>query len=136
MVHTGITGRQAGRIPQKKTKRENLFEAHCLSTEASLLLPNEILMLSTEASSVVRRKLLMWPFQPITLVSIHDSTLTPPSITLLGRGASFERDSYPYYKLSLRVCTLSYGSPHPFIQPSFPPIFHKFTITLHLSVLN
>ena len=36
------------RIPPKRQKRESLFEALCLSTEASLL-QNEILMLSTES---------------------------------------------------------------------------------------
>lgn len=125
MVHTGITGRQAGESPQKDKKGKTSLK-HSVSPLRPLYFFQMKFLCYQQRSKLCGQKAhSCGHFQPITLVSIHDSTLTPHTHHPFG-GTSFEEIltliiNFP----SLYV--LSAMPPYPFIQPSFPPIFHKFT---------
>ena len=119
--------RQASwRIPPKRQKRENLFEALCLSTEASLLLSNEILMLSTERQTLWSEGSLMWPF-PANHLSFYPWLYFNSSYPSPFWGNILWKEILTLIINFPSLYVLSAMPPYPFIQPSFPPIFHKFT---------
>lgn len=109
------------RIPPKRQKRENLFEAHCLSTEASLLLPNEILMLSTERQALWSEGSLMWPF-PANHLSFYpwlyfNSSYPSP---FWGRGSILWKEILTLIINFPSVYVLSAMAPPPIYPAIFP----------------
>lgn len=127
-------GSQAGRLenPQKTTtknrqKKEGLFEALCLSTEASLLLLNGILVYQQRGKCCGQKahsrghlgnRFLSSPLNFYPSLYFNSSSSHRPF------GGAIPWKEILYDKLSLPVWALNYESPNPFIQPSFPPTFH------------
>lgn len=121
MVHTGITGRQAGEYPQKDKKGKT-----SLKHSASPLLSNEILMLSTERQTLWSEGSLMWPF-PANHLSFYPWLYFNSSYPSPFWGNILWKEILTLIINFPSLYVLSAMPPYPFIQPSFPPIFHKFT---------
>jgi len=117
-------GSQAGKLenPPKKTKKGKTSLKH----SASPLLSNEILMLSTERQTLWSEGSLMWPF-PANHLSFYPWLYFNSSYPSPFWGNILWKEILTLIINFPSLYVLSAMPPYPFIQPSFPPIFHKFT---------